>query len=210
MRLIDADKIPPLPDMSDCAYEGSEYQTYKNGAEYGRGLVDDAPTIDPETLRSTAKCGVCEEGVRMTQLQEAIRDKITKYSDCCFMCTDTIKECDTCGITCILGDLNELQKLADNQDAVRPTAKWVEAPDEGADGSLEACSRCTGESDWIRVKDRPPKDHVTVFAYDSVCRNIYKAWFSYDLGEWFSEEYLPDFVNITHWMPLPEPPEVTP
>lgn len=64
MRLIDADKIPPLPDMSDCAYEGSEYQAYKSGAEYGRGLVDDAPTIDPESLRPTAhwivtKTNVC-------------------------------------------------------------------------------------------------------------------------------------------------------
>ena len=61
---------------------------------------------------------------------------------------------------------------------------------------------------WISVKGRPPKDHVAVFAYDSVCSNIYKAWM--DSGEWFSEEYLPDFVNITHWMPLPKPPEVAP
>nr|DAO04215.1 MAG TPA: 4Fe-4S binding domain protein [Caudoviricetes sp.] len=30
----------------------------------------------------------------MTQLQEAIRDKITKYSDACGMCTDITKECD--------------------------------------------------------------------------------------------------------------------
>lgn len=63
---------------------------------------------------------------------------------------------------------------------------------------------------WISVKDRPPEDHVAVFVFDSVCRNIYKAWMNHDLGEWFSEEYLPDFLNITHWMPLPEPPEVTP
>lgn len=28
--------------------------TYKSGAEYGRGLVDDTPTIDPESLRPTA------------------------------------------------------------------------------------------------------------------------------------------------------------
>lgn len=63
---------------------------------------------------------------------------------------------------------------------------------------------------WISVKDRLPEDHVAVFVFDSVCRNIYKAWMSHDLGEWFSEEYLPDFLNITHWMPLPEPPEVTP
>lgn len=51
MRLIDADKVPPLSDLSGCAYKGSEYQAYKSGAEYGRGLVDDAPTIDPRFLR---------------------------------------------------------------------------------------------------------------------------------------------------------------
>lgn len=50
MRLIDADKVPQLSDMIGCAYEGGEYQAYKSGAEYGRGLVDDTPTIDPETL----------------------------------------------------------------------------------------------------------------------------------------------------------------
>lgn len=54
MRLIDADKVPPLSDLIGCAYEGGEYQAYKSGAEYGRGLVDDAPTIDPESLRPTA------------------------------------------------------------------------------------------------------------------------------------------------------------
>lgn len=54
MRLIDADKVPPLSDLRGCAYEGGEYQAYKNGAEYGRGLVDDAPTIYPESLRPTA------------------------------------------------------------------------------------------------------------------------------------------------------------
>lgn len=54
MRLIDADKVPRLSDMIGCAYEGGEYQAYKSGAEYGRGLVDDTPTIDPETLRPTA------------------------------------------------------------------------------------------------------------------------------------------------------------
>ena len=56
----------------------------------------------------------------MTQLQEAIRDKITKYSDACGMCTDIIKECDTCGITCVLEDLNELQELSNNPGASQP------------------------------------------------------------------------------------------
>lgn len=121
----------------------------------------------------------------MTQLQEAIRDKITKYSDACGMCTDTIKECDTCGITCVLEDLNELQKLANNPDAVRTTAHW------------------------ISVKDRLPKVKEDVLIYDSHHRNIYKAWYIGDIDVWFSNEYLPQFINITHWMPLPKPPEAT-
>jgi hypothetical protein len=60
MRLIDADKVPQLSDMIGCAYEGGEYQAYKSGAEYGRGLVDDTPTIDPETLRPTAHWIKCD------------------------------------------------------------------------------------------------------------------------------------------------------
>lgn len=133
----------------------------ESGEFYAVGIcdIDIMPTIDPDTLRpglysqpkisqSAPDHGLCGGGIRMTQLQEAIRDKITKYSDACGMCTDTTKECDTCGITCVLEELNELQKLANNPDAVRPTAKWVEAPDEGADGSWEACSLCAWESRW--------------------------------------------------------------
>lgn len=54
MRLIDADKVPQLSDMIGCAYDGSEYQAYKAGAEYVRSLIEDAPTIDPESLQPTA------------------------------------------------------------------------------------------------------------------------------------------------------------
>ena len=53
MRLIDADKVPPLSDLSGCAYEGSEYQAYNSGAEYGRGLVDELLTRNPCGLRHT-------------------------------------------------------------------------------------------------------------------------------------------------------------
>lgn len=63
---------------------------------------------------------------------------------------------------------------------------------------------------WISVKDRPPVKHERVLIYDSVCHNIYMAWRDDDLDVWFSEEYLPDFVYVTHWMPLPKRPEVTP
>ena len=75
MRLIDADKVPPLSDMSGCAYEGSEYQAYKSGAEYGRGLVDDTPTIDPESLRPTAHWIIKDSFTRILLSCAALRAK---------------------------------------------------------------------------------------------------------------------------------------
>lgn len=86
----------------------------------------------------------------MTQLQEAIRDKITKYSDACGMCTDTTRECDTCNVEGILKDLNELQELANNPEPLRPTAHWIKCDlvevEHGEctrykDAGIE-CSRC--------------------------------------------------------------------
>ena len=53
-RLIDANSILRSIDMNGSAYDGSEYQAYKAGAEYVRSLIEDAPTIDPESLQPTA------------------------------------------------------------------------------------------------------------------------------------------------------------
>lgn len=48
---------------------------------------------------------------------------------------------------------NEIKREVDeiptiDPETLRPTAQWVEAPDEGADGSWEACSSCAWESRW--------------------------------------------------------------
>ena len=79
----------------------------------------------------------------MTQLQEAIRDKITKYSDACSMCTDTTKDCDACNVEGILEDLNELQELANNPESLRPTAHWIR---DSAGGTNVVCSACNAIS----------------------------------------------------------------
>jgi hypothetical protein len=48
---------------------------------------------------------------------------------------------------------HEIEKLPTiDPESMRPTAKWIEAPDEGADGSWEACSRCAWESRWAASK----------------------------------------------------------
>ena len=55
MRLIDADRLLcVIGDDDGCAYDGLEYQAYMSCL---RGVLEDieeAPTIDPETLRPTA------------------------------------------------------------------------------------------------------------------------------------------------------------
>ena len=70
---------------------------------------------------------------------------------------------------------------------------------------LEAAQR------WIPVSERLPEIGVRVLFYNNFIKNIHKGWFSCD--EWVSE--IGVFYNgdklkrITHWMPLPQPPEVT-
>ena len=59
-----------------------------------------------------------------------------------------------------------------------------------------------------------PKDGTRVLAvtneYDGVLIVSWrKAWFGNKVGEmaWFDDEDYDTYINITHWMPLPAPPE---
>ena len=69
---------------------------------------------------------------------------------------------------------------------------------------LEAAQR------WIPVSERLPEIGVRVLFYNNFIKNIHKGWYSGD--EWVSEIgvfYNGDkLIRITHWMPLPQPPEV--
>lgn len=66
------------------------------------------------------------------------------------------------------------------------------------------------EHRWIPVSERLPQIGVRVLFYNSFTKNIHKGWFSCD--KWTSDIgvfYNGDkFKRITHWMPLPQPPEV--
>lgn len=53
-RLIDADELLKHFNTYDCAFDGGEFQAYKNCMMYVRDLVNAAPTVDPESLRPTA------------------------------------------------------------------------------------------------------------------------------------------------------------
>ena len=64
---------------------------------------------------------------------------------------------------------------------------------------LEAAQR------WIPVSERLPEENVTVLVVTKRNRNPVVAWMR--LGFWRSRGV--DFaLSVTHWMPLPQPPEV--
>jgi hypothetical protein len=67
-------------------------------------------------------------------------------------------------------------------------------------GRLTSVVRSNATTGWISVKDRLP-DNLFVRCLVSMGNDRYIKIKEYDPSFWQS-------VNITHWMPLPEPPEV--
>lgn len=111
----------------------------------------------------------------MTQLQEAIRDKITKYSDACGMCTDTTKDCDACDIPCMLDDLNELQRLANRPESLRHTAHLEN--EDNLFGAQNASQTITPTSDRIRhladiLENKHNAKFVTIDAFVYTLRRL--------------------------------------
>ena len=62
----------------------------------------------------------------------------------------------------------------------------------------------TPPNEWASVEERlPAPTENLVLVYD--CTGVNMAWYSYAMG-WKYRTGLPG-VEITHWMPLPEPPK---
>jgi hypothetical protein len=59
---------------------------------------------------------------------------------------------------------------------------------------------------WISVDDRLPENDAKVLVCDT--REDYvSSWVYFGDGLWFGEEVVWTTKDITHWMPLPEPPK---
>ena len=61
---------------------------------------------------------------------------------------------------------------------------------------------------WIPVTERLPKDEQEVLVY--TIHHCYYTWVCHNKVEyWWEDEYgyCCDFDDVTHWMPLPEPPK---
>ena len=64
-------------------------------------------------------------------------------------------------------------------------------------------------TEWISVKDRLPKSYTALLLYGRL--NPYSAMYTQYVGFWDGEKWISDgkeIDGVTHWMPLPKPPEV--
>ena len=60
--------------------------------------------------------------------------------------------------------------------------------------------------EWADIKDELPKFGTDVLVYSDSCQKIFKAYFH--KAWWcFSYDNSPIRENVTHWMPLPQPPK---
>lgn len=61
--------------------------------------------------------------------------------------------------------------------------------------------------DWISVKDKLPEKDIIVLAFDGTYIETMQYWYDEEGKQiWFSPP-APPKDNVTHWMPLPKPPE---
>ena len=68
------------------------------------------------------------------------------------------------------------------------------------------------ENKWISVKDKLPEEGGRYWCYlkhiNDLCASYFQWNCSYNKNEKiFSDIYLTDGEQVTHWMPLPEPPK---
>lgn len=72
---------------------------------------------------------------------------------------------------------------------------------------------------WISVKERKPENEQAILVFDRKSKEVWKALFVFYSKPIYSEEWqtVPYdccnltgnkyLKNVTHWMPLPEPPK---
>ena len=96
-------------------------------------------------------------------------------------------------------------------DAVCERCKASGAICTGKDCEIPNMPTLTPPNEWVSVEERLPEGHAQVLMW-SAKWNIAEAGSYYNKHFWVYSEIGDGYIadNITHWMPLPEPPDRRP
>ncbi len=65
--------------------------------------------------------------------------------------------------------------------------------------------------EWIKCSDRLPEDRIDVLVYNgeacSVSSYLKEFYNKFGYHEWSHNEEQFNYNEVTHWMPLPQPPK---
>lgn len=64
-----------------------------------------------------------------------------------------------------------------------------------------------GSGDWISIKEKLPEYDKSVLICYSKQQDITIAWLAEDIECFEDDDYMYYMSEVTHWMPLPEPPK---
>ena len=99
---------------------------------------------------------------------------------------------------------NTREKLIDIVEAYADFLDW-DTKEDMVDSIMEKCFATDNNvpSKWIPVTERLPEQYESVIVWTSD-RELGEAQFDGERFEWCADEA---FADVTHWMPLPEPPK---
>lgn len=72
------------------------------------------------------------------------------------------------------------------------------------------CIPCSDQNKWFRIEDKKPEHNDWILAFNGKAMCV--CWFdksSFDYVFMWGMSASQQFKNVTHWMPLPYPREVT-
>ena len=118
--------------------------------------------------------------------------------------SEELRPCPFCGGTKICTEKGINLNYCDNCSAESNVEHWNNRPIEDAQNARIA--ELEAERRWIPVSERLPEGDAVLVYRERGKSNIDIDWTFIEGGReyWYNS----GLDNVTHWMPLPEPPEV--
>lgn len=105
-----------------------------------------------------------------------------------------------------MNDRDKLIELLKKADDIASKKLIMDYDDAIADNADYLIANGVTVQEWISVKDRLPEHEVDVLCY-TIYQEIEILQFDESVKWWTGSEYDYEKEQVTHWMPLPQPPK---